>query len=201
MIGGIVGINQSLVNLPHDPAKIWELGFGSIHGNNLLAISMSFFTATIVANAPQAALSYLYIVFNALFTNMFVAKEWSSYNTSRKPLRVSSPVGQQRKTYWLNIPFRYAVPAVAVSTLFHWLASQSIFMVQINVTGALNRGQGNIDHKEVGRISTCGFSPAAIILTFVLGTALAIAGIVVAVFRYYPPAQRATRRLMTQMQV
>jgi hypothetical protein len=187
MVGGIVGINQSLINTPRDPATIWELGFGRIHGNNLLTTGMAIFTATVVANAPQAALSYLYIVFNALFTNMFVAKEWSSYTTSRKPLRVSSPVGQQRKSYWLNIPFRYAVPAVAVSSLFHWLASQSIFMVRINVTGALSRGQGDIKHGVMYSISTCGFSPAAIILTFALGTALAIAGIVFAVFRYYPP--------------
>jgi hypothetical protein len=173
-----------LVNIPHDPAKIWGLGFGDIHRNNLLATSMTVFTATIVANTPQTALSYLYVVFNGLYTNMFVAKEWSTYTTTRKPLRVSSPVGRQRNTYWLNVPFRYAVPATIVSGLFHWLASQSFFMVQIQVTNLLRHTQ---EDEYAWRISTCGFSPAAIILTFALGTMVAIAGILVALFRYYPP--------------
>ena len=183
--GGIVGINRSLVGLPRDITKLWELGFGTMHPSTLIWMGMSVLTASITANAPQVALSYLYVVFNALLTNMLVAKEWSTYTTTRKPLRVSSPMGDQRNTYWLSVPFRFAVPLAVVSSLFHWLASQSIYMVVIGVTDALSRAEANRGYAF--RLTTCGFSPAAIILTFVLCTILAIAGVVMAIFRHYPP--------------
>jgi hypothetical protein len=174
-----VCIARSLSGMPSDPVKLWKIGFGTIHGNNLLNFNTSLMGGILVANLPQALLSYLYVAFNALYTNMFVAKEWAGYSSSRKPLRVSTPTGQQRNTYWLNVPFRYAIPITAISGLFHWLASQSIFMVQINVTD---------EHTRIisKRISSCGFSPVAIILTTSLGTAIAAAGLLVARLRYPP---------------
>jgi hypothetical protein len=165
--------------MPSDPVKLWKIGFGSIHGNNLLNFNTSLIGGIFVANTPQAVLSYLYMAFNALYTNMFVAREWATYGEARKPLRVSAPIGQQRHTYWLNVPFRYAIPITITSGLFHWLASQSIFMVQIDVTNENTRAIEK-------RISTCGFSPAAIILCFMLGTMLALGGIVAARL-HYPP--------------
>lgn len=107
---------------------------------------------------------------------MFVAKEWSTYGTDRKPLRVTSPVGQQRGTYWLNVPFRFAIPITIVSGLFHWLASQSIFMVQISVTQSGSRD-------IYTHISTCAYSPVAIILTTTIGSLIALGGTVLGLFR------------------
>lgn len=98
---------------------------------------------------------------------------------NRKPLRVTSPIGQQRSTYWLNVPFRYAIPMTVMSGLFHWLASQSIFLVQITVLNAFTR-------EAYRKISTCGFSPMAIILCAVLGTIIAIGGFAIGRFRYAP---------------
>jgi hypothetical protein len=168
---------RSLSGMPKDPAKLWKIGFGTITGNNLLSVGTSLGGGILLANMPQAVLSYLYLAFNALYTNMFVAQEWSTYMTERKTLRVTSPIGQQRDTYWLNVPFRYAIPMTILSGLFHWLASQSIFLVQITVTSSKTR-------EAYRKISTCGFSPVAIILCTILGTIIAIGGLVIGRFRY-----------------
>jgi hypothetical protein len=117
--------------MPQDFTKLWKMGFGTINGNNLLKIRTSVIGGVLLANLPQAALSYLYLAFNALYTNMLVAQEWSRYKTERKPLLVTSPVDQQRDTYWLNVPFRYGVPIMVVSGSFYWLTSQSIFWSRI----------------------------------------------------------------------
>lgn len=181
IIFGIVCMARSLSGMPKDPVKLWQIGFGTLRGNNLLNIGTSLIGGILVANIPQAVLSYLYLAFNALYTNMFVAKEWSNYIRERKPLRVTSPVGQQRGTYWLNVPFRYAIPMTIVSGLFHWLVSQSIFMVQISVT---EWRRSNPERTIEGQISTCGFSPVAIILATVLGTVIAGGGLVIGKLRY-----------------
>ncbi|KAL1636185.1 hypothetical protein SLS58_009879 [Diplodia intermedia] len=48
---------------------------------------MSTMGAIILANTPQLALSYLYVCYNALFTCMFVQREFVQYSRARKPLR------------------------------------------------------------------------------------------------------------------
>lgn len=179
IIFAIVCVARTLAAMPKDLTKLWKIGFGTITGNNLLNVGTSLGGGILLANIPQAVLSYLYLAFNALYTNMVVAFEWSTYMSTRKPLRVSSPIGQQRDTYWLNIPFRYAIPMTIMSGLFHWLASQSIFLVQITVLNAYTR-------EPYRRISTCGFSPVAIILCTVLGTVIAIGGFAIGRFRYAP---------------
>jgi hypothetical protein len=163
--------------MPKDIKKLWDIGFGTISGNNLLEIDINLTGAIVIANVPQVLLSYLYLAFNALYTSMFIAREWSAYSHERKPLRVTSPIGQQRDTYWLHVPFRYAAPMLAISGLFHWLTSQSIFVVSIFVLEPY--------HRSVARqISTCGFSPIAIILATSLGATIAIGGLVIGRFKF-----------------
>jgi hypothetical protein len=164
--------------MPKNPAKLWQVGFGTVTGNNLMDSSLSLIGGVLVANTPQVLLSYLYLAFNNLYTSMFVAREWSTYVNERKPLRVTAPVGQQRDTYWLNVPFRFAIPMTIVSGVFHWLASQSFFLVQITITDAKSRDS------IAGQISTCGYSPFAIILTTLVGTIIAIGGIALGRLRY-----------------
>jgi hypothetical protein len=170
----------SLVGMPKDPAKLWQVGFGTVNGNNLMKSSLSLMGGVLVANTPQMLLSYLYLAFNNLYTRMFVAREWSTYVNERKPLRVTAPIGQQRDTYWLNVPFRFAIPMTIVSGLFHWLASQSFFLVQITITDVKNRDS------IAGRISTCGYSPFAIILTTITGSVIAVGGVMLGGLKYAP---------------
>lgn len=164
--------------MPKDPAKLWKIGFGTVNGKNLLDINTSLMGSVLLANSPQVLLSYLYLAFNALYTNMFIAQEWGKYYYHRKSLRVTAPIGQQRDTYWLSVPFRYAIPMTVLSGLFHWLASQSLFLVQITVTANDPQNKSRyVSPKD--SISTCGFSPLAIILTTVTGTVIAIGGLAI----------------------
>jgi hypothetical protein len=64
-----------------------------------------------------------------------------------------------------------------VSGVFHWLASQSIFKVQISITDLQTR-------QVTDEISTCGYSPVAIILTTVVGFTIAAGGLIISGFWY-----------------
>jgi hypothetical protein len=166
----------SLRGMPRSVSGLWKVGFGTVNSNNLMNFTVSLLGGVLLANTPQALLSYLYLAYNALYTNLFVAHELSSYMHKRKALRVTAPRGKQRTTYWLNVPFRFAIPMTVLSGLFHWLASQSMFMVQITIT--------NGQRMPARQISTCGYSPMAIILTLVVATIIAGSGLVVARRRF-----------------
>ncbi|KAL8992384.1 MAG: hypothetical protein Q9169_007142 [Polycauliona sp. 2 TL-2023] len=147
-------------------------------GKTLLPFNLSLFTAALLANLPQVLISYIYITFNNLFTCMLAGQEWLSFATRRQPLRVSSPTGQQRSTYWLQLPYTYSLPLLAFSTVLSWLASQSLFVVRVVV-----RDKGQLLPPNF-IISTCGYSPGAIALTLILGTVIASGTIAVGLRRY-----------------
>ncbi|KAH7378303.1 hypothetical protein BKA66DRAFT_149201 [Pyrenochaeta sp. MPI-SDFR-AT-0127] len=87
---------------------------------------------TLAANICQLVLSFIYVIYNTVLTKMLLAKEWDQYATQRKGLRVSSkPKGAQRSTYFLQLPYRYGIPLLVMSGIFHWLISQTIFMVSV----------------------------------------------------------------------
>lgn len=134
----------------------------------------------LLANAAQLVPSYLYVMLNSLFTCMLVGYEWSRYSSHRKPLRVTSPVGIQRSTHYLQLPLTYAVPLMILSALIHWGASQSIFYVQLRV---LDR---NRQISADPTISTCAYSPNALILLMILGTLVIVWASILALRRYPP---------------
>jgi hypothetical protein len=101
---------------------------------------------------------------------MLLSNEWGSFRDDRKPLRVSSPRGYQRSTYFLQLPYIYAIPLLIMCGILHWLVSQSIFLANVTITD----GNGNPVAKS---LTTCGYSPIAIIFTLVLSTALLTFGI------------------------
>ncbi|KAK7715451.1 hypothetical protein SLS57_006838 [Botryosphaeria dothidea] len=176
LVFAAVAIARSLAGMPRSPAALWAVGFGELRGNNLLALSTSTMGSIFLANAPQALLSYLYVAFNALYTCMLVAREWAAYAAARKPLRVTTPLGVQRSTYWLQLPYRYALPLTVASGLLHWLASQSLFMVSVTILDGA---------REPSReVQTCGYSPVAIILTTAVGSVLVVGGLAMAARRY-----------------
>ncbi|KAF4543969.1 uncharacterized protein LTHEOB_6635 [Lasiodiplodia theobromae] len=181
LIIGAVSIKKTLAGMPTDVAALWRTGFGDLLGNNLISGSggNSVLASVLLANLPQALLSYLYLCFNALYTCMLLTREWTQYLHSRKPLRVTAPVGRQRSTYWLHLPYRYSVPLLVASGLLHWLASQSLFLVQVTVTAEHDR-----DPARARQISTCGYSPVAIILTTALGSLIVLGGLGLAMRRY-----------------
>ena len=102
---------------------------------------------------------------------MLLAEEWSAYATKKKFLRVTSPIGGQRSTYRLQLPYRYGIPLLVGSSVLHWLVSQSIFLARINVVDF-----AEAEVNWVG-LSTCGYSPMAMIFVIILGSIIVLLGI------------------------
>ena len=164
---------------------MWDLGFGSVHSQLLMpgltnpsSDTIAILAYILLANSPQVILSGLYFALNGLLTSMYLADEWSHFDKVRKPLRVSDPRGPQRKTYFLQLPYRVALPLIGLSALLHWLTSQSIFLAIVS------------EYDELGclvnsaALTTCGFSPIAIVCTLVAGVIIGTATFMLAFRRF-----------------
>jgi hypothetical protein len=62
---------------------------------------------------------------------MILAADYNNFAIHRRPLRVSFPRGEQRSTWYLTIPYRYAIPLLTTFTLIHWFVSEGLFYVQV----------------------------------------------------------------------
>jgi len=177
MIGIITALALSIKHLKSQTSveSIWSIGLGNVRPQNLMtgwnlpslgnsAIAVS----TVVANLPQAAFSFIYVVYNTLFTSMLLSYEWSKCGVGRKPLRVSDAAGEQKSTYFLHIPYKYGIPLIIGSGLLHWLVSQSIFLANISIIPR----DGNVPMKD--EITTCGYSPLGMVLTLTVCAVLVI---------------------------
>ena len=147
-------------------------------GQHLLPLHLPLVAAAVLSNLPQLLISYVYITFNTLFTCMLAGREWMQFAAHRKPLRVTSPIGEQQSTYWLQLPYHYSLPLLALSSVLSWLASQSLFVVRVAVR----------DERQLLPpgyvISTCGYSPGAIVLTMIVGGVIVLATIATGLRRY-----------------
>jgi hypothetical protein len=137
----------------------------------------------VIANMPQLILSFLYFSYNALFTAMLMGYEWISYARKRKGLRVSrQPSGAQRSTYFLQLPYRFGIPLMVLSGVLHWLVSQSIFLIAIDLYDIHGNSRNSFPH-PVFDFKTLGYSPLAIISVIVLGGLMVIS---IVAFGYIP---------------
>lgn len=105
---------------------IMSLGLGAINPATFISWPLPSSGAAgiilnvLVANSPQVVLSFLYFAYNGIFTCMSLASEWSRYFIHRKGLRVSEiPRGAQRSTYFLQLPYRFAIPLMITSGTLH----------------------------------------------------------------------------------
>ena len=142
-----------------------KVGFGSINSSYLLVASLnhSLTIDILLANAPQLALSFIYVIYNGLLTSMVQSAEYLRFSTHSKTLRVSAPVGGQRSTFWLNIPYRYAIPLMIATSVLHWLISQSIFVARTFVWDY------NYTIDKAYSISGTGWSNFALLFALILG--------------------------------
>lgn len=141
------------------------------------------YSAGVVANAllvntPQLIATFIYLFCNDMLTRMLMSREWAQFASTRRTLRVSKPQGQQRSTYWLQLPYRYSVPLMGAMVLLHWLMSRGLFLASIRVFDS------NGNHVPTRDIDGCGFSPLAILLAFCLMTVMIVALISLGRFRY-----------------
>lgn len=158
--------------------SIWSLGFGSLNANALVKNdprNNSLVGMILLVNLPQLVLAVLYFMYNSTLTCMLAASEWSRFGQHRKGLRVTSPSHAQRSTYWLQLPWSYGLPLAIISSLLHWLVSQSIFLASFDVYDPTNQivNRGNSDKDDNKRILRnlldCGYSPAAIFCLLIIG--------------------------------
>lgn len=110
----------------------------------------------ILANIPQLLASVFYLIYNAILTTFLVQYEFSKMYKTRKSLRVSEPVGTQRSSYPISLPFRYGIPLSTSSGVMSWLLSQSLFLARITAL----HPDGTPDRAH--SFSTTGYSPIAI---------------------------------------
>ena len=85
----------------------------------------------LLLNTPQALVSLMNVLYNGCLTSMMLVGKWNSFSQHRHPLRVTVPLGEQKSQYYLTIPYRYAIPLLAITGTFHWLISESFFLVSL----------------------------------------------------------------------
>ena len=177
-------INPNLVSRRFQ--HLWNLGFGAITTESLANVidfkkvskERALLSNILIANSPQPILSFLFLTYNSLYTCMLLAQEWFDYAYERKSLRVTDPVGKQRSTYRLQIPYKYGIPLIVLSGAIHWLVSQSIFLVQVNF-------YSEEDVLEDGKsLTTLGYSNIAIIFTVLLGSITLLLGAIMGYRRF-----------------
>ncbi|KAI1763898.1 hypothetical protein GGR53DRAFT_466894 [Hypoxylon sp. FL1150] len=163
------GMNMSL-------SAIWQLGFGA----NLAMIGHSFWQSTnsaadlvgsiIVANSPQVVVSFICLFFNSILIRQLVADEWTHFlrDDGERTLRVTSPIGLQRSSYFLSLPIKYSIILVAGSIALHWFISQGIFLLQTSSIGTCPAGEW---HPEFD-VSAREYPALGVILAITLGGTL-----------------------------
>jgi hypothetical protein len=164
---------------------MWNIGFGTVNPSTIISWRLPTFGAAglignvLAANSAQVILSFVYFVYNGMFTCMSLGVEWQMYMHESKGLRVSSvPTGAQRSTYFLHLPYRFALPLMGMSTLLHWLLSQSLFLVYIESyvwDDSSETYMANIGSNSDLDTITCGWSPLALLLVILVQVVLVVA--------------------------
>lgn len=121
--------------------------------------SLGVLRSTLLANAPQLAATYVFVACNSVLTSMLAHYEISSYAIRRRGLRVSFPKRKtaQRGMYFLQAPWKIAIPLMITSTVLHWCLSQSLFVLRV----AVHNPNGDEDLSRL--ISTVGYSAGPIL--------------------------------------
>ena len=165
---------------PADLVSLWKIGLGTFQSRYTVdpgLYDLSLLSVILLANSPQLAVSMLYLLLNGLFTCMLNADEWCRFASQRKSLRVTSPVGKQRSTHYLQLPLTDALPLAALSGLLHWLISQSIFLAQVDWYD----DSGSFEYSN----TVCGYSHIAVFFAIIAGSALLL-GLILNGFRSFP---------------
>jgi hypothetical protein len=179
-----IGVNGNMTDL----ASLWRMGIGTVNPATTISFdnmpdsgAAGLVWSAFIANVPQLVLSLIYFTYNGILTAYFLGAEWQSYMRERKGLRVSyGPSGAQRSTYFLQLPYRAALPLMVASGVLHWLVSQSIFLVDIETfvwSASVNYTSGRSAYVPAlqsdftdtkPNILTCGFSPIPMIFVIVI---------------------------------
>ena len=117
---------------------------------------------TWLANMLQLVLSILYVAVNNYLTTVCSAYEWNNLATKRKTLRVTKPGGQQRSTYFLQLPYPWTLPLTVASGRMHWVLLQTIYLSR------LDRLDGTGQLNPAASVCTCGYSTLSLLVLMAL---------------------------------
>ncbi|KAM5366859.1 hypothetical protein ACJZ2D_010311 [Fusarium nematophilum] len=196
--GSLFLLFRGITNLigPRDFKSIWNLGFGTtsdaalIYGvyesSDIPSTDLENVINVLLANSTHLIFSILYFQYNGLFTCMLLAREWPEFGRKRRALRVSSsPKGEQRSRYSLQLPYRFGIPLLIISILMHWMLSQSIFVVVIEQMAERSPYVKPSPLKSL--LATCGYSPVAMVF-FIIGSNFMVIWVVVTACQRLPTA-------------
>ena len=173
-------------------SALTSMGFGRIRTDSVLYVSSSGAAPVIlVANIPQLILSIGYLLINRLITTMAASREWALFAHQKKGLRVTSPSGDQRSTYWLQLPFKICIPLLVLSVLLHYVVSQSFFLVSLDITTA--DGQSSYTYAALG------YSVIAQFTTLLITAVIIVTAILLGIIRNPPgiPPARACSAIIS----
>ena len=162
-------LNMQNESLDTSVQALIRMGFGKVRLDSIVSgqLPTTIPSLVLIANTPQLALSFGYILFNRMLTMEVASREWALFAHERKGLRVTTPRGEQRSSHWLQLPLKYCLPLLAFSMLIHFTVSQSFFLVSIDVMAA----QGEVSIKNY---ATLGFSGIAQFTTIMLTLAIVL---------------------------
>jgi len=128
---------------------------------------------TWLANVPQIVLSMAYFALNRVCTSICFTREWNAYSIHRKGLRTSETSGERRPAYFVQLPYRWAVPLTAISGVLHWLLSRSFYLIVFEI-----RDEDGII-VESSSVSAVGYSNRGLLIftTTYLATLLIVIGL------------------------
>ncbi|KAH6638910.1 hypothetical protein C7974DRAFT_421557 [Boeremia exigua] len=177
LIWGIREMNQLMSMTTYNALR---LGFGTVDPRAMISsgqLPKNMVALALIANLPQVILSFLYFAYNGLFTAMLMGYEWTSYAHKRKGLRTSRvPTGNQRSTYFLQLPYRFGLPLVILGGLLHWLVSQSIFVVSFDLYDEFGEPLfASMNPNWDFATKTIGYSPVAMLAVIILGVLMVVA--------------------------
>lgn len=174
------------------PQSFFDIGKVSLA--SLKPAAGGFVGNLLKTNIAQVATSLVHVTSNATLTTLLLAKEWDNYAHHRKGLRVSTRSrGSQRSTYFLQLPYTYGIPLMIISGTLHWLVSQTIFLVNIDVyatehqsTGSTNPLSQLYPSRHVRTIVTTSFSFVGL-LGIITASILVITSLVILSRRRFKP--------------
>ncbi|KAH7162072.1 hypothetical protein B0J13DRAFT_579937 [Dactylonectria estremocensis] len=149
----------------------FSTGFGSPNGAFLISswapskskrYGEQLLVVVIIANIPQILFSAITFCLNGILTIIYTAREWEHFSRHRKTLRVSEPRGEQRCTYFLQLPYRIGIPFSVACGLISWLLSLSISPILISNYDSWGSLMDDV------HAATCGFSPSPMVAIIVV---------------------------------
>ncbi|KAM7210123.1 hypothetical protein V8F06_014493, partial [Rhypophila decipiens] len=148
-----------------------------------------------IANTPQFITSLTYLYYNMVVTLMVAEREWHRIGSGDKRstssyLRVSNPRGRQRGSDFLSLPYRYAIPLMAITIAEKWLASVGVFYFNLDLWDTEGRRVTLGEDRQLdGSISTLGYSALAVFWMIILTAVSWMAIVLLAIIRRYPPGK------------